>query len=500
MARNDPEEDMEQTQLCYNYYVKKLVISKLFLYRHRFLIGYILLGLAFATLLVFLPTISPDGLSRDEMTSAVASNRLTLENLLTGDLVNLPYRFLQQISFSAFGLSVIAIKLPSILLGLAAGLLLVLLLNRWFKNNVALLAAILTTLTTSFLFAAGSGTPLIMYIFWPLLLLWLGSKIFGNKHPNPIIVLLLGLCFALATYTPYFIYLLIVLALLCFLHPHLRFTLKTLPRAPLIVSAVLTLLALAPLAVDAVLHTTTLSTLFFTSETDNFNFFSNLGQAFAPFFSFTGFASHVYLAPLFGFALTAIILTGIIALTKNLYTSRGVITTALTIFSIIIAGLTPAAALLIFTPIAILVASGIELVLGKWYSLFPENPYARIFALIPISIVIGLIILPDLFHYIYGYQYDPAVANEFNVDLSLINDNSISGATLLVPEKTLEYDFYKILERRALITVADTLPDRLDTPLISLGRPLDNSPLPLHRIITSPKSNNSDRLYVYISE
>lgn len=81
-----------------------------------------------------------------------------------------------------FGLSVYSVKLPSIIIGTMLGGLLILLLNRWFKNNVALLASILAVLSASFLYLAGSGTPLIMLVFWPTLLLWLDPK--SKVSPN----------------------------------------------------------------------------------------------------------------------------------------------------------------------------------------------------------------------------------------------------------------------------------------------------------------------------
>ena len=134
--------------------MSKLVISKLFLYRYRFIIGYIVLGLAFIALIFLLPLISPAGLSDLERQSVVGSYNLHFSSITSGDLVDLPYHILQKLSILLFGLTPYAIKLPSILVGLVLGLLLILLLNRWFKSNVALLASILTVLSTPFLYLA----------------------------------------------------------------------------------------------------------------------------------------------------------------------------------------------------------------------------------------------------------------------------------------------------------------------------------------------------------
>ena len=102
--------------------MKKTPISKLFLYRYRFIIGYTILGLAFALLLITLPLVAQKGLSQAEIESATSSYYLGKDGILNGDLVDLPYRVLQKLSIMVFGLSNYAIKLPSILVGLALGL------------------------------------------------------------------------------------------------------------------------------------------------------------------------------------------------------------------------------------------------------------------------------------------------------------------------------------------------------------------------------------------
>ena len=214
--------------------MKKIIISKLFLYRHRFIIGYLLLSLLFVSILFTFPLFTQDGLSETEITSATTSAELTLQTIFQGNLVDLPFHFLQKLSIKIFGLTIYAIKLPSILIGLALGLLFTLLLNRWFKSNVSLLTSCLIVLSTPFLFLAGSGTPLIMLVFWPTFLLWLGSKIQGEKHPEPSYCIIFAIALFLALFTPYMIYFAIFCILFVIFQPHLRFIIKNLPKLSLI--------------------------------------------------------------------------------------------------------------------------------------------------------------------------------------------------------------------------------------------------------------------------
>ena len=105
--------------------MKKKPITKLFLYRYRFVIGYILLGTFFAGLLIGLPLIAQTGLSEAEIESATSSYYLGRNGILNGDLVDLPYRILQKYSITFLGLSTYSIKLPSIIVGLLLGFLLI---------------------------------------------------------------------------------------------------------------------------------------------------------------------------------------------------------------------------------------------------------------------------------------------------------------------------------------------------------------------------------------
>ena len=155
----------------------KLNPNKYFLFRHRFKLGYLLLGLIFTSLLFFLPLITPNGLSNDEFAFTTKTFELNRHTIFREVIVDLPYHLLQKGIFKVFGVSPYTIMLPSVIIGAITCILIILLLNRWFKNNTAIMASIITVLSSSFLFISGSGTALIMILFWTTLLLWLGSKV-----------------------------------------------------------------------------------------------------------------------------------------------------------------------------------------------------------------------------------------------------------------------------------------------------------------------------------
>ena len=472
--------------------MKKITISKLFLYRYRFIIGYSVLGAAFMMLLFTLPIFAQSGLSTAEIDSATDSYYLGENGILNGELVDLPYRVLQKSSIILFGLTPYAIKLPSIIIGLLLGLLLILLLNRWFKNNVSLLASCLMVLSTPFLFLAGSGTPLIMVVFWPTLLLWLGSKIQGEKRPRPAYCFLFAIAMLLSIFTPYMIYFAIFCICFVLMQPHLRFIVKRLPKLPLTIVLVVILTGFIALSVSIFNNPDTIAELLFANGFQTGQFFDNIAAGLAPIFSWHRSLESVFLAPLISLPTFTLALIGLFSTTKGFFASRNLIASLLIMFGLIITGFNSEEIVFFILPFAILVAHGLKYLLEKWYGLFPENPYARIAALLPLTILFGIMIIPGLLQYIYGYRYNPSITNEFSDTLSIICKN-LTDETLFTQDK---YDFYKILEASSDIRVADDIDG--EERVATLGK-WETKPTEyaLSQIITSPMRDNSDIIYLY---
>ena len=477
--------------------MKKIIISKLFLYRYRFIIGNVLLGVAFIALMFLLPAIAQKGLSTAEMDSAVDSYYLGSDAILNGDLVDLPYRLLQKLSIIVFGLTAYAIKLPSIIIGLLFGLLLILLLNRWFKSNVSLLASTLIVLSTPFLFLAGSGTPLIMIAFWPTLLLWLGSKIQGEKRPKP------GYCFAfalvllLSIFTPYMLYFAIFCVIFVLVQPHLRFVVKSLPKLPFAVISLIVVAGLTSLIINIINHPDTIMQLLFAKNFEIGHFFQNILSGLSPVFSWKTSLEGVFLSPLISLPTFALALIGLFSTTKGFFASRNSIASLLIVFGLIITGFKSEMIIFLILPLSILVAHGLKYMLEKWYGLFPTNPYARVSALLPLTILFSIMIIPSLLQYIYGYRYNPNVADDFSDTLTVVREN-LTNQNLFVGEK--DYRFYKILEASSEIKVFDSNTEWTGEVAILKNIEEKYEKYQLSRIITSPKVDNSDIIYLYVEK
>ncbi|MCQ2571223.1 MAG: glycosyltransferase family 39 protein [Candidatus Saccharibacteria bacterium] len=468
--------------------------TQFFLYRHRLGIGYILLAIIFFALLCFLPNIAPGGLSQGEMDSTIAASELDRNFISKGDIINLPYHLLQKLSIHFLGLSLFSIKLPSIIIAVLAGFFIILLLNRWFKNDVAVVSSILTTLSTAFLFLAGNGTPLIMYVFWLAFILWLGAKIVGNNRVHPLLVILFFLSIGLSAYTPHLLYVSIAIAVAGMLHPHLRFALKQLNFWQLAICFSIFALSITPLIIGCITKSENIQTLLFMPKFNLSIFAHNISDAFAPFFSFSMVYNSIFLAPLFGLATVVLVIIGILASIGKMYTSRNTVVSLLAIYGIIIAGLNGDVAISIIIPIAVLSAAGIESIIEKWYSLFPENPYAHLFGIVPIVTILAMIIGSGLTHFIFGYHYAPSVANNFNKDLILVTDNIKKETPILITDETENSRFYRLLGKYDGYTIIDSIES--SNEFVTFGAQ-KNENFTIKQIITSPKSRNSDRLYIY---
>lgn len=472
--------------------MKRIIISKLFLYKYRFVIGYVLLGLVFVTLFFVLPRFAQTGLSKAEMDSAVSSYYLGKNGILNGDLVDLPYRIMQKITIMLFGLSPFSVKLPSILVGLVLGLMLILLLNRWFKSNVSLLASCLIVLSTPFLFLAGSGTPLIMIVLWPTVLLWLGSKIQGEKRPKPLYSFAFAIAMLFSILTPYMIYFAVFCVIFVAIQPHLRFIVKDLPKLPLTLVSMIILAGFTLLGISILHHPESLMRLIAADGFSIGDFLPNIGKGLAPVFAWYNTADSTILSPLLSLPIFALGLIGLFSTTKGFFASRNSIASMLLIFCLIITGFNPNAVVFVILPFSILIAHGLKYLLEKWYGLFPENPYARISALIPLTVLFGIMIIPGLSQYVYGYRYNPNVADDFTDNLTIVRDH-LSNQTLLVRE---DYDFYKILEESTDLKVVNDIQSAGDFAVLGALDGVDHNYF-LSQIITSPRREDSDIIYLY---
>lgn len=464
--------------------------SKYFLYRWRYVIGYTFIGLLLAGLLVFAGLYLPGGLSQNEMNSVVRSTSLSLSNPMTLAITDLPYYARQAWIFELWGISPFTIKLPSLILALASALGLVLLLRRWFKPNIAVLASLVAITTGQFLIIAQSGTPSILYVFWPIALLLLGTQITRVKKYRLLWKVLFAITAALSLYTPLSIYPLIAIMLAIILHPHLRNAVRRLHKSRIIIVSLIFLVLIAPLVWLVTLSPDLGLRLLGIPASWPPNLGENILTLFKQFFFFWSPSDTAVMTPVFGLGSSLLILLGIYRLIRTRETTRSYLIIFWIVCLIPVLILNPAFTTVTFVPSVLMLAAGFTSLIGYWYRLFPLNPYARIVGLIPIVILVTALVTLGVARYVYGYHYAPQVVALFSDDLTLLPKNT---RQLVVAED--EAPFYKaVAKHRPDLTVVTT--PTADTFLATKEAKSSLSGYDVKKIITNSMSNNADRFYV----
>lgn len=470
----------------------KLNLTKFTLYRSRYWIGYGLLAVALLGVLVLAGLFVPGGISDQERATAVTSAHLSLHSIADFAITDMPYHVLQKLSFVLFGVSNISIKLPSLILAFLAAGGMILLLIRWFSQNIAILATLITVTTGQFLFIAQNGTPSISYLVWPIWLLVLATYVAQRVRPQTLWYSLLFIVAALSLYTPLSIYILLAIISAIWVHPHLRFIVRKLSRPQLLIGAIIGLLVLLPLLIHAVLEPSLcLQLLGWKGQGINLgDTMVLLGRQYFDFFKGT---SSTFMTPVFGLSSLAIIGYGLYKHIQKRQSSKSYIVIAWIIFLIPALLIDPQNTSVTFVPMLILLATGLNGLLHSWYDIFPLNPYARIAGLLPIIVLVSGMVLVGLERYAYGYSYSPDVASSFSKDLSLLPK---STKHLVVSRS--ELPFYQTVARyNHQLQVSTTIPLHHSYTVTRTVEPDSHLYGPLERIITSPASQQADRFYVY---
>lgn len=467
--------------------------SKYFLYRWRYVIGYSLVGLLLAGLLLFAGLYLPGGLSQAEMQSVVNSASLNINDPATLAIANLPYYALQAGVFALFGVSIITIKIPSLIIGLVSAVGLILLLRRWFKPNIAVLTSLIAISTGQFLFISQLGTPSILYIFWPIALLLLGTQVTRVKKGRYLWKILFVIVAALSLYTPLSIYPLLAIVLAVALHPHLRVALRRMRKSRLTVISIIFLLLIAPLVYFIIFVTPSLASVLLIGSpaTWPINLGENAVTVLKQYFLFWQPSVTAVMTPVFGLGSALLILLGLYRLIRTRETTRSYLVIFWIICLMPVLLLNPSFTSVTFVPSILMLAAGLTSLIGYWYRLFPLNPYARISGLIPIIILVGALIITGFARYAYGYHYSPVVSNLFSKDLSLIPKDT----TQIVVGQDEQAFYQAIASINGDFEVVDS--PTASTFVATRQANGQFNEYSIQRIITSPSSTDSNRLYVY---
>jgi 4-amino-4-deoxy-L-arabinose transferase-like glycosyltransferase len=422
-------------------------IKELLLYRYRQVVGNFFFGAAAVILLTWLLSSIPRGFSEAEIQSAVTSVHF---NLLHSSLLQAPYHLMQKASIWLLGISGSGLRLPSVILGLLSISALYVCLKRWFTVSTAITGGLIIASSAPLLLLGRLGTPDIMYIFWPSILMMCATLVHLRVARWRWFFVIGCAGFALSLYTPFMIYF-VLPSLLIFLMPENSSIWKHLKQKAQVVTIIAVVLSLTPLGwwlfhapqdgltllignggLDAKVlyqHALTLLQALFNPVSS-----SDATAQLWPYFNVPAIILGLY-----GFFLC------IRRFKRGLYKALIVWAVIALIVTVLFESVPFG---LVAMPILILVIIGFRGFVQKWYQLFPRNPYARISALIPVIAIILVLVEFSAGRYFHGIPYSAYIQRTYNNDILLVEPyvNTKTPTTLIVGSSN--YDFYSLLKKK----------------------------------------------------
>lgn len=328
-----------------------------FLYRWRYWFGYGAIGLLLAVVLYVAGVIVPGALTDAELRSIVASSTIS-EAGLTSMPINAPYYALLHLSLSVFGVTLLGVKLPSLILGFLTAVMMLLLLRRWFSPGVAVLASVVAITTGQFLFVAQQGATSVLYLFWPTLLLLLATLVAKRVRWSSTWKILFFISAALSLYTPLSLYVLIALGSAIVLHPHLRYLVRRLSRLRLAGGMLVAAILLVPLVLTSVQHPSFLLELL-GIPTAWPDLWANLQNLAGQYLGFMSLGTGSILLPIFGMSSMLMILFGLYRLVRSYTDVQSYVILAWLICLLPVLILSPGYVSIMFVPLLLLLASSL---------------------------------------------------------------------------------------------------------------------------------------------
>jgi hypothetical protein len=485
--------------------LKSAFIREVTLYRYRYGIGYgTFIALLFALLLFGISDI-PRGLTSGEMQSAINSVNINVLEPKATNVIDAPYHLLQKASIQMLGLTPLAIKLPSVILGAISGLALIIMLQRWFRRNVAVITAIITSTSVGFISMSRLGEPLIMTTFWTIILLLASTFVLHSSRAAFLWKVVCFVSVGMLLYSPLGVYPLTAMVIAGLLHPHVRHRLKQGKWWQFVLIILTFCIVVTPLAIAIVkrpelgLQLIGISDLHFTVE----RFTTAISSVASGLFNFSENRVGPVTLPLFSIATCVLLLLGFLKLATASYSARSYMLFIWLGLLVPVLLLNPSAILIIITPISLVLAIGIETLIREWYGLFPRNPYARIGAIVPLSILLISIVTINVERYFYGNHYSDT-RGAFHTELASVRnglerkDINQTNVRLVVPHNQL--GFYDVLRREyPKLNVSDTIvPGNAKGSLLVTG---SNSAQPAgqipYRILTNDLSENAAQVRIY---
>lgn len=480
----------------------KAKVTDYLLYRWRFRIGFFVVAFVIIGVVIFTALNMPGALRAAEQQTALTSSKLSVSSLDVNSIVNFPYYILQRLSFLAFGVTTISIKLPSMILGVLTILGMFLLAKNWFSRSIGVMTVLLAATSSQFLFLAQDGTPAITFSFVTIWLLAICTFVTRKKLFSTFWKVVCGVLMAIELYLPLGIYVNIALIVTMLLHPHIRYLVRRISRPRFILAIILGIAMMIPLGYAIYVNYAIALTLLGIPGA-HANLLGNVRTSIGDFFGFMLPATSFAVRPVYSISLLLLMGIGVYRLITIRYTARSYTASMLLVTITPLVIMNPQYQSAFFPVAVILLALGSSQLVTSWYKLFPKNPYARVAGLIPLTIFTCGMVFASTLRYVNNYTYNGTILSQYSSDLTLLdktlaNYHASKATTQLVTTKK-EAEFYSLVAHyNKRFSVSSSHEPSAALTIVTHGAYHIAPPeAPPTEIVTSHFAQNADRLYVY---
>lgn len=483
--------------------MKKEIISYR-LYNWRYIIAHLSVVGLLVGLMSLMFWYAPAGLRQAEV-DQVAS--LDFKTLFVGqNIIDFPYKLLQLAGITVFGLSNFTIKLPSLIFGSLSILGFFWLITHWINRKTALLTTAIVASTSQIMIMIQDGTPAIMFIFWQVAIMILLTKlsqflpslqqlkVTKNRATLALILPTLGVVLGLSVYTPMVLFLPLLLIGLSLGHPKPRLLVKQFNLRLMLPGIIGFGLIISPLLLQIITNPSIIKLLINIQPAPP-NIFQPLISVVDFWSPQPGFLSQ----PLFNLGAIVIAIIGAFTLGQQYFSVRSMAIFYLTLINLIIClSLTHNPGVVLWLPIAMLIAYGLHSITLSWMTIFPLNPYPRFFGSLIISLSMVILSLAGIDTMLKNYAHTPNLASQFRQDLYLLNKHSKTDKTIdLVVATQDEFNFYYHFKKPNLqVKIFDADTDYSHAIFTKNAFQMTTS-LTASAIITDSHSQDFDRFYIY---
>lgn len=484
-------------------------VSEWTLYKYRFLLAYSGLALLVVGLLALYPGTMPPGLSQSEALSVVQSDAISFTQLPSASqIVNLPYHLLQKVSVGLLGVTPYGVRLPSLIFAAVTILALGLIIRRWFKANVAVVAIAIIATSSWFLTLGRLGAPDIMIPFWTCALILSATYVSQQTKHWHIWKAIFGLSAALSLYTPYMAYLFIATLIATLAQPHLRYLIRQSSKVGLTIGVFFFAVLLVPLGWGIYQNLGLLRDILAVPlAIPGFaHFGGDLLNALSNFINPYNTSATTVITPLVSLSGAALIAIGGMRLLGDFHSVRAYVLLIWLALLIPIIGFNPNNLTVLFVPAMLVMTIGLNSVMRYWYRLFPLNPYARLFGLAPLVVLVFAIIQFNYQRYVYSMLYSPQAGLTFSSDVFMAQDqaNRLPAQTpLTIVVSPSEQPIYQVIAKHrpnTVTTLGEQPVSHPGTYLVAeseVGKPAAPPPETVSKLLVNDYRDDSLRFRLY---